>query len=340
MPVLTASTPMSDTMASICAVTNAAGSVSMPVTPRVFWAVMAVSAEVPYTSRAAKVLRSAWMPAPPPESLPAMVRAVRMDDDGRPCWRFRQPVESAACRLLRAPRLLVEPPRFSARWPGPAARRRCAPFCCGGAVLAVTALTALAAQVSVPLPFTNVPFTLQPMVVLLGGAALGARFGCASQVLYLLFGLAGLPVFAASPVPAPGRRTTRRADGGVSSQLSPRRVRDRMARGARIRPAVSHVVRRDGWRARRPLHRRAVVVRVGAARARLRSRHVAGRSSRFSPPICSSSPSRPASCPSSGGSSAAPHARRELRATSYERRAFRSVRPELRSGEVGASALP
>jgi biotin transport system substrate-specific component len=68
------------------------------------------------------------------------------------------------------------------------------------AVLFVTALTAAAAQVSVPLPFTPVPFTLQPMVVLLGGAALGARLGMASQVLYLALGIAGLPVFAASPI--------------------------------------------------------------------------------------------------------------------------------------------
>src|SRR5688500_243900 len=68
------------------------------------------------------------------------------------------------------------------------------------AVLFVTALTALAAQISIPVPFTPVPFTLQPMVVLLGGAALGARLGMASQVLYLAIGMAGLPVFAASPV--------------------------------------------------------------------------------------------------------------------------------------------
>ena len=68
------------------------------------------------------------------------------------------------------------------------------------AVLLVTALTALAAQISVPLPFTPVPFTLQPMVVLLGGAALGPRLGMASQVLYLALGLAGFPVFAASAV--------------------------------------------------------------------------------------------------------------------------------------------
>jgi biotin transport system substrate-specific component len=50
------------------------------------------------------------------------------------------------------------------------------------------------------LPFTPVPFTLQPMIVLVGGAALGGRLGMASQVIYLLAGIAGLPVFAASPV--------------------------------------------------------------------------------------------------------------------------------------------
>ena len=69
------------------------------------------------------------------------------------------------------------------------------------ATLAVTGLTALAAQISIPLPFTPVPFTLQPMVVLLGGAALGARLGMMSQVIYLALGIAGFPVFAASPLP-------------------------------------------------------------------------------------------------------------------------------------------
>jgi biotin transport system substrate-specific component len=69
-----------------------------------------------------------------------------------------------------------------------------------GAVLFVTILTAIAAQVSIPLPFTPVPFTLQPMVVLLGAAALGPRLGLSSQILYLALGCAGLPVFAASPL--------------------------------------------------------------------------------------------------------------------------------------------
>ncbi|MEO8522410.1 MAG: biotin transporter BioY [Acidobacteriota bacterium] len=67
-------------------------------------------------------------------------------------------------------------------------------------VLLLAVMTAAAAQVSVPLPFTPVPFTLQPMVVLLGGAVLGSRLGLAAQVVYLLAGIAGLPVFAASPV--------------------------------------------------------------------------------------------------------------------------------------------
>jgi biotin transport system substrate-specific component len=67
-------------------------------------------------------------------------------------------------------------------------------------VLFATVLTIVAAQVSIPLPFTPVPFTLQPMVVLLAGAALGSRLGMTSQIMYLALGVAGLPVFAASPV--------------------------------------------------------------------------------------------------------------------------------------------
>lgn len=69
-----------------------------------------------------------------------------------------------------------------------------------GAVAFMIVLTAIAAQISVPLPFTPVPLTLQPMVVLVGGAVLGARLGMTSQVLYLALGVLGLPVFAASPV--------------------------------------------------------------------------------------------------------------------------------------------
>jgi len=57
------------------------------------------------------------------------------------------------------------------------------------------AFVALAAQISVPLPGTPVPMTLQPLAVLLVGGLLGARLGAASMVLYLALGIAGLPVF-------------------------------------------------------------------------------------------------------------------------------------------------
>ena len=67
-------------------------------------------------------------------------------------------------------------------------------------VVMMAGLTAAAAQISIPLPFTPVPFTFQPMVVLLGGLALGSRLGASAQVLYLLAGAAGFSVFAASPV--------------------------------------------------------------------------------------------------------------------------------------------
>src|SRR5262245_51225207 len=63
-------------------------------------------------------------------------------------------------------------------------------------VLSGSIVVALAAQASVPLPFTPVPWTLQPLAVLLVGALLGARRGAAALVAYLAEGLAGAPVFA------------------------------------------------------------------------------------------------------------------------------------------------
>lgn len=57
-------------------------------------------------------------------------------------------------------------------------------------------LTWAGARLSVPLPFTPVPGTLQTLSVLLAGGFLGARAGAASQAAYLLMGVAGLPVFA------------------------------------------------------------------------------------------------------------------------------------------------
>ena len=78
MPVLIASTPMSSTTLRNCARTASSGSGQMPCTPSEFCAVTAVITLIPCTPWASIVFRSAWMPAPPPESEPAMVstRAV------------------------------------------------------------------------------------------------------------------------------------------------------------------------------------------------------------------------------------------------------------------------
>src|SRR5262249_61686117 len=63
-------------------------------------------------------------------------------------------------------------------------------------VVGASVVTALAAQVAIPLPWTPVPITGQTFAVLLTGAVLGARRAFLAQVLYLLEGAVGLPVFA------------------------------------------------------------------------------------------------------------------------------------------------
>lgn len=72
------------------------------------------------------------------------------------------------------------------------------------AVAFAAVVTSAAAQVSMPLPFTPVPLVFTPLAVLVTSAALGARLGAAAQALYLLAGIAGLPVFAPSATLPPG----------------------------------------------------------------------------------------------------------------------------------------
>jgi biotin transport system substrate-specific component len=62
-------------------------------------------------------------------------------------------------------------------------------------VVGFSLLTALAAQVAVPLPFTPVPLTGQTFAVLLTGALLGPRLGALAMLAYLAEGAAGLPFF-------------------------------------------------------------------------------------------------------------------------------------------------
>jgi biotin transport system substrate-specific component len=57
-------------------------------------------------------------------------------------------------------------------------------------------LVALSAQVVVPVPFSPVPMTLQPLAVLVVGGLLGAGPGLGALVLSLILGILGLPVFA------------------------------------------------------------------------------------------------------------------------------------------------
>ncbi len=61
---------------------------------------------------------------------------------------------------------------------------------------AFAALLAVASYVSFTLPLTDVPFTLQVLVVLLAGLVLGPGLGALSVVLYIVLGAVGVPVFA------------------------------------------------------------------------------------------------------------------------------------------------
>ena len=69
-------------------------------------------------------------------------------------------------------------------------------------VIGFAVALAAASQIAIPLPGTPVPFTLQPMVVVLAGLMLGPTLAAASMMLYLAVGALGVPVF--TPGGAPG----------------------------------------------------------------------------------------------------------------------------------------
>ncbi len=62
-------------------------------------------------------------------------------------------------------------------------------------VIGASLFVALCARVTIPLPLTPVPLTLQNFGVLLVGLVLGRRRGFVALALYLAEGAAGLPVF-------------------------------------------------------------------------------------------------------------------------------------------------
>jgi len=76
-------------------------------------------------------------------------------------------------------------------------------------VVGATAFVAACAHISLPLPFTPVPLTLQNFAVILVGLVLGPVAGFSAMILYLAEGALGLPVF------------TPYAAGGVAHLLGP-----------------------------------------------------------------------------------------------------------------------
>ncbi len=67
-----------------------------------------------------------------------------------------------------------------------------------GIVICASAVIAVCARLTLPLPFTPVPLTLANFGVLLVALALGSRRGFAAAALYLGWGAMGLPVFASA----------------------------------------------------------------------------------------------------------------------------------------------
>lgn len=57
-----------------------------------------------------------------------------------------------------------------------------------------TAIIAILAQISIPLP-SGVPITLQSFAVTLTAIVLGSRKGAIATIIYLLLGIVGVPVF-------------------------------------------------------------------------------------------------------------------------------------------------
>ena len=61
--------------------------------------------------------------------------------------------------------------------------------------LLMACFTGIMAQIIIPLPWTPVPITAQTFAVLCSGLFLGKRYGCLSQILYIVLGVAFIPWF-------------------------------------------------------------------------------------------------------------------------------------------------
>ena len=61
--------------------------------------------------------------------------------------------------------------------------------------LMMACFTGIMAQIIIPLPWTPVPITAQTFAVLCSGLLLGKKYGCLSQILYVVLGIAFIPWF-------------------------------------------------------------------------------------------------------------------------------------------------
>lgn len=61
--------------------------------------------------------------------------------------------------------------------------------------LLMACFTGIMAQIIIPLPWTPVPVTAQTFAVLCSGLFLGKKYGCLSQILYIVLGAAFIPWF-------------------------------------------------------------------------------------------------------------------------------------------------
>ena len=122
-------------------------------------------------------------------------------------------------------------------------------------VLAGTGLVALCAQIIIPM--VPVPITMQTFAVLFVGTVLGPARGAVALGLYLVLGVAGLPIFAGGDSGnlfaalqrrlhrrlrrgGGGRRMAREPEVGPSRPQDARLVpRPELARHLRLRPAVA-----------------------------------------------------------------------------------------------------
>lgn len=57
-------------------------------------------------------------------------------------------------------------------------------------------ITGILSQISIPIPFTTVPLTMQVFAVLICGMILGPKLGFISQIIYIIIGAIGIPVYS------------------------------------------------------------------------------------------------------------------------------------------------